>query len=36
MSVEENKKCTRRAIEEIWNPGIMRNADDLWAPNYVN
>jgi len=35
MSVEENKACVHRIIEEAINQRILTTVDEIMAPNYV-
>jgi steroid delta-isomerase-like uncharacterized protein len=33
---DANKNAVRRLIEEVWNKGNLRVADELFAPNYIH
>jgi predicted ester cyclase len=36
MSIEQNKTIMKRMIEEIWNRGNLRVADELFAPEHTS
>src|SRR5688572_2394875 len=36
MAGELNGAVVRRAIDEIWNQGVLETADALFAPAYIN
>ena len=36
MSAEENKRITRRVLEELFEKGNLEAADELIHPNFVN
>lgn len=35
MSIEENKACSRRVFEEIWNQGALDEIYEVFASNFV-
>lgn len=36
MGVEQNKRIMRRMIEEVWNKGNLKVADELFSPDHTS